>query len=270
VGVRSINELFRTLRHRAAKSLGVQRALSDLEKDRERLNWLIALRDGAEATPFIAYCSKMFAVSRAQILQDLFVLFATSEPDAGFFVEFGATDGVSLSNTWLLEKKYGWKGILAEPARRWHNALRENRQSAIDTRCVWSETGKQIQFNETVEAEFSTIDAYSKLDGHASVRADGSRYVVSTISLEDLLIHHNAPRHIEYLSLDTEGTELEILSGFNFKKFSFSVITVEHNYLEDRRNKMHELLVANGYRRVLPHLSAWDDWYVNKDLPIEA
>ena len=54
--------------------------------------------------------------SRAQILQDLWVLFQSREKHGGYFVEFGACDGLSLSNTFLLEKEYGWTGILAEPA----------------------------------------------------------------------------------------------------------------------------------------------------------
>ena len=56
------------------------------------------------------------AFSKSQYCQDIFAL---SKPPmtSGFFVEFGATDGVQWSNTWLLEKRFGWRGILAEPAR---------------------------------------------------------------------------------------------------------------------------------------------------------
>lgn len=57
----------------------------------------------------------------------------------------------------------------------------------------------------------------------------------------DLLIENNAPKFIEHLSLDTEGPELNILQGFDFSKFRFGIITVEHNYHNDR-DKIFALL----------------------------
>src|SRR6516165_8750627 len=77
--------------------------------------------------------------SKAQLLQDLFVLFTLDEKVGGYFVEFGAMDGVTLSNTFLLQSRYGWSGIVAEPARRWHYELKHNRNCSIDFRCVWKQ-----------------------------------------------------------------------------------------------------------------------------------
>ena len=78
--------------------------------------------------------------SRSQIRQDVFVLSELRFKKNGFFVDFGASDGISASNTYLLEKEYGWTGILSEPAKCWHKDLHNNRTSAIEKRCVWSES----------------------------------------------------------------------------------------------------------------------------------
>ena len=201
--------------------------------------------------------------SQAQLWQDLFVLHELGMKRDGYFVEFGATNGVSLSNTFLLEKQFGWKGILAEPARCWHAGLEKNRSAAIEKKCVWSKSGEVLMFNETEVAELSTISAFSATDSHATIRTQGTNYPVETISLNDLLRLHRAPKMIDYLSIDTEGSEFEILSHFDFNEFSFKIITCEHNGTE-AREKIFDLLTANGYVRKHPELSKFDDWYVRE------
>jgi FkbM family methyltransferase len=179
----------------------------------------------------------------------------------GYFVEFGATNGVDLSNSYLLEKEFEWTGILAEPAQCWHQELRENRSSHIETNCVWRDSKSTLNFNEVDSAELSTISTYSSSDNHSATRKNGKNYEVSTISLLDLLEKYNAPKQIDYLSIDTEGSEFEILSNFDFAKYQFNVITVEHNYTPIR-GQIFNLLTSNGYKRKYIGLSKWDDWYV--------
>lgn len=199
--------------------------------------------------------------SKSQLRQDLFVLSELGFKRNGYFVEFGATNGVDLSNTHLLEKKFGWTGILAEPARCWHSDLRKNRTAQIETQCVWKESNSTLIFNEVANAEYSTIDSYSNLDLHKKTRKNGTFYDVKTISLNDLLSKHCAPESIDYLSIDTEGSEFEILSNFDFQKHHFKIITCEHNFTP-MRQKIRELLEKHGYSRKFEHLSKFDDWYV--------
>lgn len=68
------------------------------------------------------------------------------------------------------------------------------------------------------------------------------------MSLVDLLTQNNAPPLIDYLSLDTEGTELEILQSNDYKKYNFGFISVEHNFIEPRRSKIKKLLCDNNYK----------------------
>jgi len=200
-------------------------------------------------------------LSKAQLRQDLFVISELGPIENGYFVEFGATNGISLSNTFLLEEHLSWKGILAEPAKVWHAQLKENRTAQIEFDCVWKKTGEEIVFSEVEDSEYSTIKGFGSDDMHAETRKNEKSYTVNTISLNDLLSKYDAPAHMEYLSIDTEGSELEILSAFDFKKYSFSVITCEHNHTDDRKN-LFDLLTSNGYIRKYEDLSLFDDWYV--------
>jgi FkbM family methyltransferase len=202
-----------------------------------------------------------FSSSRAEIAQDLFVLSELNFKRDGFFVEFGATNGINSSNSYLLEKNFGWKGILAEPAKIWHNELEKNRTSFIEKNCVWKTSNNKLTFNEAKFGELSTIDNYANSDKHFGNRKKGTKYKVNTISLIDLLEKYNAPKIIDYLSIDTEGSEYEILSSFNFDKYKFKVITCEHNFTSNRDN-IFNLLSKKGYERKFADVSQFDDWYV--------
>lgn len=202
------------------------------------------------------------AKSQSQIFQDAFVLYVLGTEKPGFFVDFGATDGVSLSNSYLLETGFGWQGICAEPARSWHEALRANRPNAkIETRCVWNQTGAELTFRETAERELSTIDSFAQTDSRAKNREDSETYTVKTVSLNDMLAELEAPTPFDYLSIDTEGSEFDILQSFDIARYMPRIITVEHNYTPRRRD-IHALLSAAGYRRVLTEVSLFDDWYL--------
>jgi FkbM family methyltransferase len=205
----------------------------------------------------------LFGDACSQIGQDIFVLSFLKMKEAGYFVEFGATDGICLSNTYLLETKYGWRGILAEPARGWHSALQKNRKAVVDKRCVWSTSGELLNFQENEVGELSGLiqdDRFAAVDAKIKSTVE---YRVETISLIDLLDAHDAPSVIDYLSIDTEGSEYEILKSFDFSKYKFKIITCEHNFAASR-SKIYDLLIKNGYERCCEDVSQFDDWYLNK------
>jgi hypothetical protein len=105
--------------------------------------------------------------SRSQIGQDLLAAVAGNFKTGGFFVEFGATDGKTLSNSFLLEKELGWNGILAEPARMWHESLKAARSSAICDKAVWGKSGQTLLFHE--DAELSTLKGFEFLRHEAKL-----------------------------------------------------------------------------------------------------
>jgi len=207
---------------------------------------------------------RFFRKSKSQFNQDLYFLSLTLRRGIDFknvyFVEFGAADGILHSNTFLPEQ-LGANGILAEPCKSFHNSLALNRKSIIDKRVVHSISGYKIEFEEMTNGQLSKMAEVEKstIKSHSQVVAD--RYKIDTVSLNDLLKQHFAPPLIHYLSVDTEGSELSILESFDFSKFSFNFISVEHNYRPDRR-KIHNLLSSQGYKRVHRVISRCEYWYV--------
>ena len=200
--------------------------------------------------------------SQSQLSQDLFVISYLNFLKGGYFVEFGASDGIFLSNTYVLENHFHWTGILAEPGQIWHKKLMENRPNAqIDKNLVWSQSDETLLFYQNRSPEFSGLN-FAQVDSReANILGKARSYPVTTISLNDLLQKHNAPHHIDFLSIDTEGTEYDILSSLDFDKWVFSIICVEHNYSKTRDLILH-LLKKNGYCRIYEDISCWDDWYV--------
>jgi FkbM family methyltransferase len=202
--------------------------------------------------------------SSAQLLQDLFALYFSKAKRFGYFVEFGATDGILHSNTYLLEKSFDWRGIVAEPLSAWHERLKKNRSCHVDTRCVYSRSNEMVRFRNTHEApELAGIEGNLQADHNDALRQKFSTDEVRTVSLMDLLETYNAPSSIDYLSVDTEGSELEILNAFDFSAYQISLITVEHNFIDGERGKLKALLERNGFVRVFEKISKWDDWYLN-------
>lgn len=228
--------------------------LQGIEEDAHRILTDLAVRHGANPEH-----------KKSQLGQDLFALYSLNWKRDGYFVEFGATNGVSLSNTYLLEKDFGWSGLLAEPAEIWHADLKRNRSANLDFDCVWKESGQSLPFAVVDEAEFSTLGSFTNEDAHKQARKAANWQSVNTVSLNDLLDRHNAPQVVDYLSIDTEGSEFDILSAVDFNRYTFSVITCEHNF-SHHRNRIYTLLTSNNYIRIFEGLSRWDDWYVHASI----
>lgn len=224
------------------------------------------MNDNQEKTmldKFLNFCDNKEGYS--QIRQDLFALYCIGDKP-GYFVEFGASDGVYLSNTFLLETYFDWDGLLVEPSTYYSPVLKKKRDVRIDTLCVSDKTGEMIDFVEVKDFYgLSGIAEYAYNDVHSDKRVNqGTIYKVETITLNDLLDKHNCPDVIDYISIDTEGSELAILSAYDFSR-KFNVITVEHNntYTQEPIDK---LLTSHGYIRVLEEESKWDSWYVSQEV----
>lgn len=221
-----------------------------------------------ELLDFYSFIFKNREISHSQLFQDLFVLFKLGNKRKGRFLEFGATNGKELSNSYLLEKNFEWEGILAEPSPQWEKSLKENRpRTKIINECIYSESGTMIDFFVSKKGVLSTINEFRESDiesipGNTKARnEEGYLVKVPTISLNDVFIKHFNGEKIDYMSVDTEGSELLILSKFNFEKYGPKIVTVEHNFTSAQKN-LDNLFEENNYKRFFPQQTQFDSWYI--------
>ncbi|UTF59554.1 FkbM family methyltransferase [Gilvimarinus sp. DA14] len=179
--------------------------------------------------------------------------------DNGYYIELGANNGLSQSNTAYFEKERGWKGVLIEPIL--HNFLecKKNRSESnyfCNAACVPfnypQETVKLLYSNlmTSQESEFSTL---SNVQEHAQ---RGKRFLQSheevvpyfalARTLTDILEDAKAPRDIDFLSLDVEGVELEVLKGLDFNKHTIKYMLIESEDVET----LSEYLATHGYKKI--------------------
>ena len=236
------------------------------------------LEDSEDFVAFLGYCIAHGKVSKSQNFQDIWALYENDFMTDGLYVEFGATDGITGSNTYILQTEYGWRGVLAEPNPVWHKSLYYNRHGSsgppakIVEKAVWTDSGKDLTFITPTEADLGTIQGYGTNDEHAE-KGDGSQTIkVQSIELAFMLMDNFSwylnvqdPIDINYMSVDTEGSEWDILRAYfddeRSKHFNIKCITVEHNYNPSLRKDIRALMEANGYVNKFPEISRWDDFY---------
>ena len=216
---------------------------------------------------FFAFALPLVTNAQGQLFQDLWVLWELGGSKRnGYFVEFGATNGITMSNSHLLNVHYDWDGILAEPNPDYHERLARERSCNITHKCVYSKSNETFKF---LCAEKGLMSRLAHINPNDHNEQSGKREIkqeidVETISLNDLMDEYNAPSTIDYISVDTEGSEFEILSHFDFDKRHVRMFTVEHNFT-DLREQIYDLMTSKGYVRRFPEYTRFDDWYIHMD-----
>ena len=259
---------------KAMRELGIHRKESD--RASQMLNVLLAHRKQQrtrEWTPetrtlegFFEFAIGRVLHAQGQLFQDLWALYELDGKRDGFFVEFGATNGITMSNSHILEHHYGWRGLVAEPNPDYHERLARERNCTISHKCVYSRTGERMMFLCTEKPMFSRLEAINPEDhNEETMRAEHRSVEVETIALDDLLDEHDAPDVIDYMSVDTEGSELEILKAFDFGRRHVKLFTIEHNFTPLRAD-IHALMTEKGYVRRFPEYTRFDDWYVHRSI----
>lgn len=205
----------------------------------------------------------------SQYGQDHLVLQLLGGQRGGFFLDTGASDGIRSSNTELLERHFGWNGLCVEPNNQFFEKLVRARRCTCVNACLYdSET--DLPFLEAAGTLGGLIDSFEpgQLE-HAmymkQLRLDaaGRPPLVTkrTMTIEAALDHASAPPVIDYWSLDTEGSELLLLQSFPFDRYTFNVLTVEHN-LRPARHAIRHFMESRGFDFVAELVI--DDCYVRR------
>lgn len=174
--------------------------------------------------------------------------------DGGYFVELGANNGVDQSNTFFFEKFRGWRGVLIEPTLHNYLLCRERRSPKnhfFCNACVSFEY--QEKFVEIIYSNLMSVPVGLESDvGDPMAHAlEGRRFLnkfeenvsfgAVARTLNSILLDANAPKLIDFLSLDVEGAELEVLRGINHEEFRFRYLCIENRSFEVLNSYMSNL-----------------------------
>ena len=180
----------------------------------------------------------------------------------GYFVDLAAGQPIELSNTYFIEKYLNWDGLLIEGNPIFAKYLRAERRNKVLEEIVYSENNKEVKFRiDNGELGGLVGDEFDNNEKFRSDQLANSKIITcKSKTLDQILIENNAPREMDYLSLDIEGGEYEALKNFEFKRYKWKFLTVERPNLE-----LDLLLDENGYIQVSHSAGEGDTFYIHKD-----
>jgi len=174
---------------------------------------------------------------------------------SGFFVEVGANRPQQESQTWHLEQ-LGWTGVLVEPQPKLASDLRNARSAEVFAVACSSpqNAGRRMQLHLA-----GALSALNR-DRMAPGAQPQEVIEVPVRTLDDILCEAGAPLGFDFLSVDVEGHELEVLSGFDLARWRPRLVLLEDHV---GNLKKHRFLLSAGYRLIRRFEN--NGWYVPRD-----
>jgi FkbM family methyltransferase len=175
----------------------------------------------------------------------------------GFFMDVGAHDGVDINNTLYFERYNNWSGINVEPIKSVYDKLVMNRPNNININCAVCNNNGTAEFmlNKGYTEMISGLKSHydkrhlDRLNHENTLSSSSSEIItVNTKTIETICEYHNI-KHINYLTIDVEGAEFDVIKSINFNKVFIDVITFENNY-DDLSTPIIKYLENNGFRMI--------------------
>lgn len=202
----------------------------------------------------------------SQLGQDKFVDQFFKQKENGIFVDVGAHDGVSCSNTYFLELNRNWTGLCVEPGQREFDHMKTIRRCFLERACISNYDG---------ESEFTYIEGYANmLSGltedyntqhlsriNSEMKSYGGsldKITIPVFRLQTLLDKYGLI-NIDYCSIDTEGSEFNVIKSIDYDKVNIKIFSIENNYSS---LDIQEFLEERGYE--LHCKLQWDDIFIRK------
>lgn len=212
--------------------------------------WVSGMRGRYEGRKYWHRRHQFMAQGKSQSGEDLVLLqryfFGRT---GGTFLEMGALDGFTYSNTWYFEKYMSWRGVLIEGSPNSYELLVRYRPDAICINAMICSEKRTLHWVEgrgaATRGALELMTPEFRKKWHSGMTQDDIDImpVVPCLRLSGILARFNV-RHVDLFSLDVEGAEESVLKTIDFNKFTASVILVEYKH----RNKgVHRILRSAGY-----------------------
>lgn len=183
----------------------------------------------------------------------------------GFFIECGANDGITQSNTYYLEKRKNWRGILVEGIPELYKKCKTNRPKALVYNNVLVAEDYTDSHMEMTFANLMSVVADTSLEDKERYIREGiecqniaNSYTVSVpVTTLGKILEENNITEVDFFSLDVEGYELEVLKGIDLDNFNIKYILVEI-LTEDLKKSISERICKTGEYKLIDQLSQHD------------
>jgi len=191
--------------------------------------------------------------SKSQNGQDLFALISNNFKRNGVFIEFGAYDGVIFSNTYLLEKHFGWTGILIDPIPRHFENMKLNRKCKLIHGAITPQHQESVLIEELPASDLSTFVKKRRMFRKT--------HQVKAFTLPEVITQNLLSTEIDFLSIDIEGNDVDILKSLDLSIYKIRAVCVEHNFREGSA-EIISYMDRYGYDLVNSEFSKNDYWFV--------
>jgi FkbM family methyltransferase len=182
--------------------------------------------------------------------QDMVAYLYLQKKNDGFFVDIGANDGIIGSNTFIFEK-LGWHGVCVEPLPAvFNHKLKRSRKCDCYNVAISSKSNDSVEFFQAVGAnQLSGLNEGMTESHKMEAKTYGKTKIINvkTMTFDDIMGNYPDIKFIDFMSIDVEGHEMEILNTINFKKYKFGFLTIERSEPERIVKHMQE----NGYQKLM-------------------